>query len=261
MVVYQGDLYVAGDFDQAGSTTAYNIARWDGSTWKSVGNGTSGIIYSLKVDTLRNILYAGGGVTSADNKTAYRIAQWDGTSWNKVGDSTFFRRSAIFALEMYRGYLYAGSMGPQGLPTDTCFARWDGAQWEPIIGPNSNVSSLQTYKDELYLGGSFTKIGNDTIPYLARYYNPDSVVVGMYDKKKEEIKIKLYPNPTTNELIIESSIKIKYYSIIDAKGLELKKGKLLLNKISLEEFESGMYFILLKDDDENFISIQKIIKE
>ncbi len=39
MAVYNGSLYVAGGFYYAGSTTALNIARWDGTSWSAVGGG------------------------------------------------------------------------------------------------------------------------------------------------------------------------------------------------------------------------------
>src|SRR5262245_52326581 len=39
MVVYQGDLIAAGDFDFAGGTPAFNIARWDGTQWHAMGAG------------------------------------------------------------------------------------------------------------------------------------------------------------------------------------------------------------------------------
>ncbi len=85
---------------------------------------------------------------------------------------------------MYHGYLYAAGGSVTGSPLDTCLARWDGKKWEPILGFNSTITSLKTYKDELYIGGGFTVIDNDSIHYLARYYSPDTVEVGIRQEKK-----------------------------------------------------------------------------
>lgn len=255
MVVYKGELYVAGYFDQAGSTTAYNIARWDGLTWKALGKGGAwGGIYDLVVDSVRNILYVGGDFNGIDSTIVSRkVAMWDGVQWH--GLPTPPLGSAVSALEMYHGYLYAGSMGPNH------FARWDGQKWDSIPGVNETIVALQTYNDELYIGGGFTKIGNDTIPYLARYYSPDSVVLGISEKKKVDELIKIYPNPAEDELYISSLLEIKQYSIYDSRGNEIKKDVLLSNKISINEFETGMYFILFSDKEKQFISAQKFIKK
>ena len=37
-----GDLYVGGVFNQAGTTLATNVAKWDGATWSALGNGLRG---------------------------------------------------------------------------------------------------------------------------------------------------------------------------------------------------------------------------
>lgn len=255
MVVYKNELYVAGYFDQAGSTTAYNIARWDGLTWKALGKGGAwGGIYDLVVDSSRNVLYVGGDFNGVDSSIVSRkVAMWDGAQWHSLPNPPL--GSAVSALEMYHGYLYAGSMGPNH------FARWDGQIWDSIPGVNGTIFSLQTYKNELYLGGSFKKIGNDTIPYLARYYSPDSVVLGVSEKKKEEIIIKVFPNPAENKLIVNSLIDIKFYSILDSKAYEIKNEKLSSNEILINDLEKGLYFILFRDKENQFISAQKFIKK
>ncbi len=91
----------------------------------------------------------------------------------------------ISELEMYHGYLYAVGGANKYDGTDTILARWDGQTWENIPGiKGGSVTCLRTYKDELYIGGNFTKIGDDSIPNLARYYSPDTVEVGIRQEKK-----------------------------------------------------------------------------
>ena len=52
LAVYNGDLIAGGSFTTAGGTSAYNVARWDGSTWQPLGqammNG-NGDVRSLAV--------------------------------------------------------------------------------------------------------------------------------------------------------------------------------------------------------------------
>src|SRR6185369_16906804 len=42
-------LYAGGGFQTAGGVAANNVARWDGTTWSSVGTGTDGRVDALTV--------------------------------------------------------------------------------------------------------------------------------------------------------------------------------------------------------------------
>jgi hypothetical protein len=68
MTVYNGKLIAGGYFSSAGSTTAYNIAEWDGANWIYIGgnatnNGLDNSVNALTV--YNNSLYAGGDVQNA----------------------------------------------------------------------------------------------------------------------------------------------------------------------------------------------------
>jgi hypothetical protein len=254
MAVYKDELYVGGNFIQAGPVTAYNIAKWNGTTWSAVGLGTSSDVNVLHVDTLRDLLYVGGDFDGVNNAIySSKVAMWDGANWNSMSPNNFFG-STVVAMEMYHGYLYAGGYKF----SDTCFARWDGVKWEVIKGPNSNVTSLQTYNDELYIGGSFTKIGTDSIQYLARYYSTDSVVVGIQNHKKNK-KMRLYPNPTNKILNIESETDFEQFTICNIFGQELIKNKWQENKIDISTLPSGVYILKLKNRD--YLIQERFVKE
>jgi hypothetical protein len=231
MAVYKGELYVGGRFTMAGTTEAYNIARWDGSKWQAVGNGTGNMVLSMTVDSARDLLYVGGYFSSVDDTISGRSAIWDGNRWYRMGNPEMFMNSGgVLALEMYHGYVYAGGISHKSLPTDTVFARWDGKAWEVIAaGINSNVSCLKTYKDELYIGGTFTKIGMDSISYVARYYSPDTaeVIVGMPALGVSNT-LAVYPNPTKDQLIIQSELHFESFEVKDLSGKILPTGVYVL---------------------------------
>jgi len=217
MAVYKNELYVGGLFTQAGFTPANFIARWDGQQWRRVGKGTSSIVQSMVVDTVNDILYVAGDFRYVNDTIKCKVAQWDGNNWEAVGNPTIFP-SSVLSMEMYHGYLYAAGISYNGLVTDTCLARWDGNAWEPILGPSSTITCLKTYKDELYLGGSFKMINNDSIPYLARYYSPDSVVAGIVFTSNKNNKLEVYPNPVENTLIIKSDLIFEKYLVYSLDG-------------------------------------------
>jgi len=74
---YNGQLIVGGEFDQAGSITANNIASWYGNQWHTLGNGLTFpnyYVYVLAVQEYNGELYAGGDFDYADSIFAKGMA-------------------------------------------------------------------------------------------------------------------------------------------------------------------------------------------
>ncbi len=80
----------------------------------------------------------------------------------------------------------------------------------------------------------------------------------------------IYPNPTTNEFMIDvtsdvdKDIVIEVYDVLGNKVVEQKhtivSGDSSL-KTNIEEFETGMYFVRLRDNDGNLLFTQRVIKQ
>lgn len=79
-----GDLVVGGSFALAGGVAANCIARWNGTTWSSMGSGTSPIVHALRALPNGDVL-AGGDFTTAGGAPASRMARWNGTAWTSLG--------------------------------------------------------------------------------------------------------------------------------------------------------------------------------
>lgn len=71
-------LYAGGKFTLSGTTSVNRIARWTGSEWVPLGDGTNRNIYGLGVydDGTGSGLYAIGNFTAAEGVGANRIAKW-----------------------------------------------------------------------------------------------------------------------------------------------------------------------------------------
>lgn len=84
LATYNGDLYAAGNFHQAGGVPAESIARWDGTAWHAVGKGIpQGGINALAV--YQGMLYAAGYFTdTVQGDTVHSIERWDGAAWSSV---------------------------------------------------------------------------------------------------------------------------------------------------------------------------------
>lgn len=79
-----GNVYAGGFFTTAGGTPANRVAKWDGSSWSSLGAGLNQGVSALAIDAGGNV-YAGGNFTTAGGTPANRVAKWDGSSWSALG--------------------------------------------------------------------------------------------------------------------------------------------------------------------------------
>ena len=59
-----------------------NIARWDGSTWHALSDGTNGPVAALTVHD--GTLIVGGSFTQAGTTAVNYIASWDGAVWDTL---------------------------------------------------------------------------------------------------------------------------------------------------------------------------------
>ena len=71
-------LYAGGKFTLSGDTVVNRIARWSGSEWLPLGDGTNNNIYGLGVfeDGFSSGLYSIGLFTGVDGVPANCIAKW-----------------------------------------------------------------------------------------------------------------------------------------------------------------------------------------
>ncbi len=174
-------LYVCGRFDTAGGSSANNIARWNGSTWSSLGSGMNSIVLALTVfnDGGGDALYAGGFFSTAGGTAANRIARWDGSVWSPLGSGM---NSDVVALAVFNDgggdALYAGGrFTTAGGTVADRIAKWDGSVWSPLgsgVGANSNefVNGLTVFNrggDALYAFGNFTSAGGKASTFIAKY--------------------------------------------------------------------------------------------
>lgn len=252
MCVYKDELYVGGNFNNAGGKEARNIARWNGTEWNEVDSGADGLVKAFVVDTVNNLLYVGGSFSSLGGKqNMNRVGCWNGTEWKSLGMGF---SGYVHAFAMYRGQLYTGGEFIISGESDIIYlARWDGIKWNPVIGPNKAVRTLQVYKDTLYVGGYFNKIKDDSIRYLAGYFVPatgmDAAIPYM-----EYILGDCQPNPFSEQTVIPyripASVQQARLRITDVTGRTLALYTLSSDKeravLSLQGYAKGMYLYILE---------------
>ncbi|TAK53311.1 MAG: hypothetical protein EPO24_14540 [Bacteroidetes bacterium] len=187
---FRDELYAGGSFSIAGSAGVNNIARWNGTTWNTVGGGISSPVYSLRKYFERIFIGGENTVTAWDNKNfstivgslpgvnealytmidtngqlygggrfaklgnAFNnIGVFTGSSWSGLGTGM---NGPIYAVSYFHNnFIAAGKFDlASNAPVYNIAKRTD--KWESVgNGLPATIYSLAVYGDELYAGGSF----------------------------------------------------------------------------------------------------------
>jgi hypothetical protein len=161
MAVLGTNLYVAGQFTNAGGVMASKIALWNGSYWTNLSSGLvgSGVINALAV--MGGNLYAAGTFTNMGGTSANRVAKWDGTNWTALGNGATFPGSSasISGLGVSGNNLYvSGNFRMAGDKASFNIARWnEQTNFDtPQISPLSMTGSL--FRMRLFGMGGLTNL-------------------------------------------------------------------------------------------------------
>jgi hypothetical protein len=172
-------LYAGGNFATASGVVANSVAKWNGSSWSSLGSGMNNIVEALTVfdDGSGPALFAAGVFWTAGGVDVNRNAKWNGSSWSVLGQGL---NSGVGALAVFDDgggpALYAGgAFAAAGGVAMNHIAKWNGSTWSALgsgIG-GQFVDALAAYDDgsgpALYAGGSFTNAGGAAASSIAKW--------------------------------------------------------------------------------------------
>jgi hypothetical protein len=167
-----GQLFFAGSFENAGATPARNAARWDGTTWRALGEGIIGSVRTIAPRGAAELFIGGEFTLVTEQSTITNLAHWTGSQWRAVGPALpdFSVRSLAVTPT---GNLVLGSWNITtiGGVTVNNLARWNGATWSALgSGVNGLVNTVVALPGgQLLAGGSFVTAGNTTVNRLARW--------------------------------------------------------------------------------------------
>ncbi|HYV91902.1 MAG TPA: T9SS type A sorting domain-containing protein [Chitinophagales bacterium] len=259
---YKGDIYAGGDFTSINSIPLSNIAKWDGSTWSSLGYGIlSGQLVDA-VETYDNELYVSGLFTASAGNASDYLMKWDGSNWLSIGTGAYTRP---WELDSIYGKLYIGSGtlgGVNGLAVNG-IASFDGTNWDSlgsgiISGAGIGIDKMIGFDNCVYASGQFSIAGGSIALNIARYCDFTGI-------ETISDQFSLSPNPVENFLNIDLQSQPDNVSlfIYDAVGrrvflpIEQNHQKISLNA---ENLPDGLYFIKIKNRNTSIEKISKFIK-
>lgn len=146
-----------------------------GTTWANVGAALSSSAYGLSV--FDNKLFIAGNFTTVGSAPATGSAYWDGSAITPIylsgvggtGFSTFGTHNNM----LFGGGGFSQSFGP------TMCAAWNGTTWTAgSYSINSNVYAIQSFNNNLYIGGYFTTYNSTTYNRIAMHNGSSWQAVG-----------------------------------------------------------------------------------
>jgi hypothetical protein len=188
-------LYAGGSFSGAGGLPVTGIAKWDGTSWSSLGSGLASSTFYAYVngmavydDGTGAALYVGGSFDSAGGQPASHIAKWNGSTWAPVGGGLIGWPTIEPMCVHDDGSgpaLYVGGVGATvgGTPLHG-LARWNGSSWSDVGGglAGGDVYGLAVYDDgsgpSLFAAGAFTSAGGTPANCVAKWNGAQWSAIG-----------------------------------------------------------------------------------
>ncbi len=175
-IAVSGDnIYVGGDFSNAGTTSASRIAVYNiiSDTWSSLDSGTNDRVSALAISG--NILYVGGSFTTVNGTTARGIAYRNilTNTWGYFGSNGLNLAGKVYKIKISGDSVYIGgqfssvdSVSANNIATYSI----SGTTWTALgTGTDSLVNALEISGSNLYVGGVFTTAGGISTGILAKW--------------------------------------------------------------------------------------------
>jgi hypothetical protein len=137
------------------SNGKYYVAKWDGTTWTTLGNFNS-LIHCVVIDNAGNLI-VGGDFTNANG--ANYIAKWDGNSWSEIGTLNIpydYYSDAVTKINIDKlGNIFA--TGEVKNAAGKYFVtKWNGNSWTEVAAFNDKIYTICTDNNGiLYAAGKF----------------------------------------------------------------------------------------------------------
>ena len=274
LAVSGNDVYVGGIFNQAGSVSANNVARYNpnSGTWDNLGGGVSfggfgGVVYALAVSG--NDVYVGGQFTQAGSVSANNVARFNvGTnSWRALGTGTqsgvggVVNALAVSGNDVYVGGFFNLAFTDGSVVFANNVALFSAGSWRALgtgtqNGVDREVRALAVSGNDVYVGGFFNRAGGVPSTFIARFiptppnaaatqsvtsdglvcFSPTGVCINFTDVSGSgTCTVERYDTPPSNVAFSSSAPTnvSQYYFIITAAGFSFTQAELRFNRTQI----------------------------
>jgi hypothetical protein len=175
------ELVVAGSFADIGGVQANQLARFDGTQWRAMGNGMFGTVNSLASFAgspgSAPSVYAGGYMIGSFSQGTLALRRFDGASWVSVGGGLNGAVEVLKVLDLGAGprLVVGGSFtSAANVPNTRGVAVWDGTSWSALgAGIAGTVYDVELHDEgsgpRLFAAGNFLNSGAPFVTGVARF--------------------------------------------------------------------------------------------
>ncbi|PCI99852.1 MAG: hypothetical protein COB15_03445 [Flavobacteriales bacterium] len=209
------------------------------TSWMSAGSGNSRVLYAtvdIVTGTVSPATYIDASVGASVNQN-YPCVSGSGDTIAVVWQDNRFIFSHIFtSISTDGGQTFSGSI---------------------LLSDTSIISSYNA-PDVAYANGIFHYVwkSNSKVIYKSTTL---PILLSTLNEQTENINLKLYPNPASTELTINTELAIQKISIFDVSGKIIRSLTPATNTINISDLKNGTYFIEVKGKEK--ILTQKFVKE
>lgn len=255
-IIYDGRLFVVGDFNGGASNGMLGIAAWNGVNW--IGVGAVGVGQASSLMVYNNKLVVAGVFTSEMNPIfpGYHVASWDGDNWDNLGGGLGFINCDVSEMLVHDGKLFAvGSFSTAGGITAVGIATWNDSVWCDFgTVSNGSIFAIEAFHNTVYLGGGFTELnGNEIYSAATLGVSPNEENCGtlaeVNDIDTKNAVVSIHPNPTTTTTTISWPVSHHgnwQLNLFDASGRQVAVPVSMKTEgnwvVDMSGLTSGIYF-------------------
>lgn len=272
--VFDGSLYIGGDFELATGAIRKNAAAYDGTNFQIVGMGTRTPVNDFAV--FKNKLYAAGDWTNGGDTASLSVLadfDWkvvlggesDGTNWwlfNGTIKSLLSAADHLYAAgDFYAGGLmyYGNNVAKMNFIDSTNTVNLITA----VGTSDTTINNLFEWDGTIGIAGQFSRVGVAALNHIGLI---DNEFLSINDTDPMDINVDVFPNPSNDffNIKIEQSLlkKVGEIKIVNQLGQTVYSTKTIqeLTTIHKDKIASnGVFYVTILNKDGLSLVAKKVV--
>ncbi len=222
-----GDIYVGGDFREAGGVPVNGLAKWNGAEWLALGSGVGSCDVLYDIIEYKDEIYVGGSFREIDNVQANGIAVLNGAEWGNLEGGVSGSIGSVRALTVLKDDVYvAGDFLKVGDVDASKIAKWTSVGWQSLgsgISSPGFLNVIAARDADVFVGGFKVEEAGGVPSFGLGLWRNRITVSSEEETDKDDaqnINLTVFPNPVANFAKIQFSslenwqVKIQVFSVL-----------------------------------------------